>query len=59
MSWSKEITIWCDGCLKWDQIPGSRIKEAEREVIKAGWTKKGKKHYCKDCSGNIRRREEW
>lgn len=53
MSWSKQVTIWCDGdnCGNWDQVSTGSVKKAVNTVKKyEGWTVKEGKHYCKECS---------
>jgi len=53
MTTTRQIVIWCDGCMRWFQHGGSLIKQAEWHAKKEGWTvvktKEGKKHYCGRC----------
>jgi len=41
MSYTKEITIWCDSidCGEWDQVSGSSISYVERLFKNCGWKK--------------------
>lgn len=55
MSWSKEVTIWCDGCGQW--LPGysSIVKIARKNThIGKGWTTIDDKDYCISCQANAK-----
>lgn len=37
MSASHEITIWCDGCMKWEQRSGITATKARKGLALIGW----------------------
>ena len=47
MSWTKEITIWCDkdGCEEWEQHPNT-VEETRRILSRDGWEYTQEKDYC-------------
>jgi hypothetical protein len=51
----KETLVICDGC--GEQCGGDDRNESAAQIRKArktvGWTQRGKKDYCADCSDNI------
>ena len=53
MSYTREVTIWCDGvCHAWD-TPGGKVRtvaEARKVLIAWGWTNVGRLDYCPRCS---------
>lgn len=50
-SWTREYTVWCGMCVKWDQLSGYELSAAQREVRKIGWAyTKEKGWLCPDCS---------
>ena len=53
MSFSLEITIWCDGdsCGLWEAWGSSSKRETLRAARYRGWTVVGSKHLCPICSG--------
>ena len=57
MSFSKQITIWCDTCTNWDQFSHISVKEARKILKERGWktkkTENGIKDYCPECVKNI------
>ena len=61
MTWSKNVTLWCDGegCDEWYQASRSRVEPAESEAERNGWTKEATdEHYCPGCSvGTVSDRE--
>lgn len=36
MSWTREVTIWCDRCSHWEQSTAT-VAEARRELRRKGW----------------------
>jgi hypothetical protein len=54
MSVTREVTVWCDGCMEWDQRSGTRATDLRRELKAKGWTRTkvdGEwKDYCPECS---------
>lgn len=54
MSVTKQITIGCENCAKWEQLGGSSVKTARKELKEQGWTSKrvkgGVLDYCPQCS---------
>lgn len=50
MSWTKQITIWCENCSEWDQLATTSVKLARKELKGKGWSSKGNKDYCPQCS---------
>lgn len=50
MSVSKQITVWCDGCVEWDQFSDT-AKGARRDLKQRGWLVAlfGGKDYCPIC----------
>jgi len=59
MSLSREITIWCDDCMQWEQRSGLRVPTVRRELKAQGWTCRRvdgeTKDYCPDCSEKRRK----
>lgn len=51
MSFTKEITIWCDECIEWNQI--SAYKGAKREFKNMGWVILRDKCYCPKCAKSL------
>ena len=49
MSWSRQVTIWCDICGEWDQIPTNSVKRARKEVKRKGWKFRKGKDVCSGC----------
>lgn len=49
MSWSKSVTIWCDGenCPEWIEPGYQTIRAARREA--EGWKYSKGKDYCPEC----------
>lgn len=37
MSWSTQITVFCDICSDWDQYSWKSIRVARRDLKKKGW----------------------
>ena len=58
MSLTQQITIWCDGCLEWEQRSAT-AKYARRELKIRGWTRVREnaemKDYCPKCSAKRKR----
>lgn len=51
MSYSFEITLWCDGCPHWDQISEHSVRRARSRLKKEkGWSYRGKNDYCPRCT---------
>jgi len=52
MSWTKEVTIWCDGeeCNEWERTGNSTVSTT-RNNLSPGWTFTNGNDYCPDCSG--------
>lgn len=48
MSWSRQITIWCDFCSEWEQY-SSDVVTARREARAIGWKHKDGKDICPRC----------
>jgi hypothetical protein len=54
MTYSKQITLWCDGenCGKWIQETEPTVRMAVSWARGQGWTSPSwDEHYCPDCSG--------
>lgn len=52
MAIQREYTVWCDaeGCIQWERAPGSILKNCKSQWKKLGWTFKGGKWFCPECS---------
>jgi hypothetical protein len=54
MSVTREVTIWCDDCLEWDQQSGVKVMAFRKELKEKGWTHRREdgraKDYCPTCS---------
>ena len=37
MTWSREITIWCDRCQQWVTRSGNTVAGARKEIRALGW----------------------
>lgn len=52
MSHSKQVTIWCDVCQAWDQLPTGSVASARKTLRKLGWKCKDQKDsrdLCPKC----------
>lgn len=56
MSFSKEVTIWCDSCSRWEMFnyaeTGGTVPEARRLARRMGWRtadRAGRKDLCPAC----------
>lgn len=56
MSYTREVTIWCDGVMKdkhqcptWEQESG-RVSDLRKLLHKRRWTHVGRKDFCPRCS---------
>lgn len=54
MSWTREVTIWCDVCGNWEQVSGT-VQQARRELKKRGWKRWWKRpdkdgDVCPNCT---------
>lgn len=49
MSFTREITLWCDVCGDWTQTSGTvaRIRKAFK---RDGWSRRGKEDLCPRCT---------
>lgn len=53
MTYSKEVTLWCDGdeCEEWVKFGVSAVENAVARSKDDGWTSPSwDEHYCSDCS---------
>lgn len=52
MSYTKEITIWCDevDCLEWATYGSGRVDEARIDARADGWTHRNGKDFCPSCT---------
>ena len=59
MSFTKQVTLWCDGCNEWMQVPGN-LADARGEGKRLGWTSFREddrtKDFCRLCSSKRRKR---
>ena len=56
MSWSRQTTIWCDGCEKWDQAGGT-VRQLRRDLKRRGWRYLGgglNTDLCPECAKKVR-----
>ena len=55
MSWSKQVTIWCDtpDCGEWEQLSGNNVSWVEKDLEPFGWKKIKNKNYCPTCAIKI------
>lgn len=52
MTWSKEVTLWCDGggCEEWETFNGGHVGRAVQRARKKGWTSpEWDVHLCPGC----------
>jgi hypothetical protein len=54
MTWSKQATIWCDGCPKWTGHGEAKVSRARARAAKTGWIYVGGKDYCSECAKDLR-----
>lgn len=50
MTWSKDVTIWCDGCDKWARPGMRRVGPARDHLREIGWDCGTDKDLCPSCS---------
>ena len=48
MSISKQVTVWCDGCVRFEQMTGT-VADARKELRTKCWKSEGGKDYCPLC----------
>lgn len=50
MSYTREVTIWCDKCGNWEQEPGTTATRLRAKLIdKKGWKRAVGQDLCPDC----------
>lgn len=49
MSWTKEITIWCDVCSQWEQGSSVKVTALRKELKRQGWASYKEDGQIKDC----------
>ena len=54
MSWTRQVTIWCDSCAHWEQLGGSVIANARRTLRAKGWVHRGGRDLCPGCASGLR-----
>ena len=47
---TREHTVWCSKCNKWEQLAVSNLAEFKREVRRNGWTFRKGSWNCRTCS---------
>jgi hypothetical protein len=46
MTYTKQVTLWCDFCGEWKQMSTGSVTEARKDAKKAGWTsRKSAEHF--------------
>lgn len=52
MSYTKQITYWCDGeeCEEWTMVGGSAAHKEWFRAEKRGWEGGPNESYCPDCA---------
>lgn len=51
MSYSREVTIWCDKCQHWEQASGITAAAFRKELRAKGWVSaRGGQDYCPSCA---------
>jgi len=54
MGITKQLTIWCDNCVDWEQISAQTNKEIRDFVQKErGWKRIHRKDYCAKCAKKL------
>lgn len=54
MSWSKNVTLWCDGDDCREFIYGGRyVRRSRQEAKKSGWKYIDGKDYCPGCAEEL------
>ena len=62
MTFSKQVTIWCDSCGDWDQLSTGSVIYARKQLKKTGWKCKSQSDKrdlcprCKEAEAEKRRR---
>lgn len=49
MSFTKEVTIWCDSCSNWQQESGLTVADLRRKLRHSGWKNDGARDVCPKC----------
>lgn len=56
MSVSREVTIWCDECMQWEQRSEAKVSTIRKELKAPGWTRVRQdgrlKDLCPGCARN-------
>lgn len=52
MTWSKDVTIWCDGdnCMEWARYSLSTVGATRKRARDDGWVYRGGEDRCPDCA---------
>lgn len=50
MSYSKQITIWCDQCGNWVMFSVNSVREARRLASLEGWIRRKDQDLCSLCT---------
>ena len=49
MAYTRQTTIWCDGCSRWHQESGT-AHSVRKALRPSGWTHRGRRDLCPECS---------
>lgn len=50
MSYTYEMTVWCDRCAMWEQYPVQGVRDLRAQAKKNGWIYRWKEDLCPDCA---------
>lgn len=54
MTWTRQVTLWCDSCGDWHQSSDLNVEETRIEAARLGWSRSGLRDVCPHCNGNCR-----
>lgn len=57
MSYTRQVTIWCDNCGNWEQATAS-VASLRKELRRKGWKCKADLDLCPSCVKGEQKRED-
>jgi hypothetical protein len=53
VSFTRNITLWCDHCYVWERFEDMTAAKARRQAKRIGWMNNGAKDYCSaECAAS-------
>lgn len=49
MSYTRQVTVWCDDCGNWD-LADKPLRELRAELKRKGWVHRGRSDFCPSCA---------